>query len=109
MYVSNLEWVDFVTWFGRNNVVIQRAYFNTEWWYQTALPRLDFVYKRSFLKSSPEELSEVSSYIAMGFETKQEVTKVFTESSCCDQVSDYKFLMLYAIKVDIYIFHFQFV
>ena len=94
MYVSNLEWVDFVTWFGRNNVVIQRAYFNTEWWYQTALPRLDFVYKRSFLKSSPEELSEVSSYIAMGFESKQEVTKVFTESSCCDQVSDYKFLML---------------
>ena len=67
MYVSKLEWVDFVAWFGRNNVVIQRAYFNKEWWYQTVLRRLDFFYKLSFLKSSPEELSEVSSYIAMGF------------------------------------------
>ncbi|XP_068711903.1 uncharacterized protein [Montipora foliosa] len=49
MYVCNLEWVDFVVWFGGNNVFIQRIYFNNEWWYQTILPRLDFFYKRAFL------------------------------------------------------------
>jgi len=46
---GNLEWVDFVVWFGGNNVFIQRIYFNKEWWYQTVLPRLDFFYKRTFL------------------------------------------------------------
>ena len=49
MYVCSLEWVDFVVWFGGNNVFIQRIDFNKEWWYQTVLPRLDFFYKRAFL------------------------------------------------------------
>ena len=49
MYVCNLEWVDFVVWFGGNNIFIERIYFNKEWWHQTVLPRLDFFYKRAFL------------------------------------------------------------
>ena len=49
MYVCNLEWVDFVVWFGGNNVFIERIYFNKDWWYQTVLPRIDFFYKRAFL------------------------------------------------------------
>lgn len=42
MYVCNLEWDDFVVWFGGDNVFIQRIYYNKEWWYQTVFPRLDF-------------------------------------------------------------------
>lgn len=49
MYVCNLEWVDFVVWFGGSNVFLERIYFNKDWWYQTVLPRIDFLYKRAFL------------------------------------------------------------
>lgn len=55
MFVCNLEWVDFVVWFGPNNLYIQRISFNRSWWYKDALPKLDYFYRRAFL---PEVLTK---------------------------------------------------
>lgn len=49
MYVCNLPWVDFLVWFGNDAVTVQRVKFDSEWWYQEAMPTLMFFYKRAFL------------------------------------------------------------
>lgn len=54
MFVSCLEWVDFVVWFGVGSIYIQRVVFDKQWWYKEALPRLDYFYRRAFL---PEVLT----------------------------------------------------
>jgi len=54
MFVCSLAWVDFVVWFGPNNLHVQRIYFNKHWWYKETFPRLDYFYKRAFL---PEVLT----------------------------------------------------
>lgn len=49
MYVCQLEWVDFVVWLGGDSIMKERLSFNREWWFNEALPRLDYFYKRAFL------------------------------------------------------------
>jgi hypothetical protein len=49
MYVCNIKWVDFVVWFGPGKIFIERVFFNTEWWYDVALPKIDYFYRRAFL------------------------------------------------------------
>ena len=54
MYVSCLQWVDFVVWFGADNLYIQRIVFDKQWWHKEALPKLDYFYRLAFL---PEVLT----------------------------------------------------
>ena len=77
MYVCSLEWVDFVVWFGGNNVFIQHIYFNKEWWYQTVLPRLEFFFKRAFLPEIFTRRIErgVKLYSHGGWKSFQKVTR----------------------------------
>ena len=49
MFVCELEWIDFVVWFGPRKLNIERIYFDREWWFNFALPRIDYFYRRAFL------------------------------------------------------------
>lgn len=48
MYVCELEWVDFVVWFGNDALFIGRIIFDKDWWCNEALPALDHFYARAF-------------------------------------------------------------
>lgn len=49
MLMCDLEWIDFATWFGANKLFIERIQYDKEWWYNTALPKIDFFYTRAIL------------------------------------------------------------
>lgn len=54
MYVCELEWVDFVVWFGNEVISIERISFDKTWWHKYALPALYYFYARAFI---PEVLT----------------------------------------------------
>lgn len=54
MYVCELEWVDFVVWFGNEVISIERISFDKTWWHKYALPALNYFYARAFI---PEVLT----------------------------------------------------
>ena len=46
MCVANLEWVDFVVWFGpQKEIFVQRISFDKQKWFDDNLPKLDLFYK----------------------------------------------------------------
>ena len=49
MYVCEVKWVDFAVWLGGDTILIDRIYFNKEWWVKQTLPKIDYFYKRAFL------------------------------------------------------------
>lgn len=54
MFVCELEWIDFVVWFGHDTISVERITFDDKWWSTRALPSLDYFYRRAFF---PEVLT----------------------------------------------------
>lgn len=55
LFISKLEFIDFVVWFGpKENIFVERIYFDHAKWYDEHLPALDFFYKWVFI---PEMLT----------------------------------------------------
>ncbi|KAK3092814.1 hypothetical protein FSP39_007483 [Pinctada imbricata] len=56
MFVTGVEWIDFVVYFGPNqSIFVERIFFEKDKWYEEYLPKLDLFYKWAFL---PELLTK---------------------------------------------------